>query len=116
MPALLQNCPPTYGRTLEPHLERLFWSFGAWKNYFGRQFSPNALPDFKFSAANLPMVCALWSTTSTSRQWWGDAHRRLALRQIRDFDPVWFEQAYRQACKALMSIDGLLQIEQITQT
>jgi hypothetical protein len=115
LPALLQDCPPSLGGALAPHLDKLFWSFGAWKGYFGRQFSVNAQPDFKFSAANLPVLCALWSATSTSRQWWSDPHHRLALRQIRDFDPVWFEQAYRHACKALMSINGLIQLGQITE-
>lgn len=115
IPALLQNCPPSLGGVLAPHLDKLFWSFGAWKGYFGRQFSVTAQPDFKFSAANLPVLCALWSATSTSRQWWSDPHHRLALRQIRDFDPVWFEQAYRHACKALMSINGLIQLGHITE-
>ena len=115
LPALLQNCPTSLGGALAPHLDKLFWSFGAWRRYFGRQFSVNAQPDFKFSAANLPVLCALWSATSTSRQWWSDPHHRLALRQIRDFDPVWFEQAYRHASKALMSINGFIQLGQITE-
>ena len=29
-------------------------------------------------------------------------------------DPIWFEQAYRQAFKVCMSIDGLVQLPEIT--
>lgn len=114
LPALLESCPDSLTGTLLKHMDKLFWNFGAWRAYYARDFSSSAQPDFKFSAANLPVLCALWSATSTSRQWWGDPHQRLVLRQIRDFDPVWFEQAYHHACKVLMSIDGLVQLGRIT--
>jgi hypothetical protein len=78
---------------LSPWFKRLFW------------FQPG---DFKMSAANMPMLCALWATTSTSRQWWGHPKNRLMIRRLRDFDPVWFEQCFRQSCAVLLSISGLI--------
>jgi hypothetical protein len=80
-------------RFLSPWFKRLFW------------FQPG---DFKMSVANMPMMCALWATTSTSRKWWGLPKNRLMIRRIRDFDPVWFEQCFRQSCAVLMSIQGLI--------
>jgi hypothetical protein len=85
-----------------------------WTRYYGTQFSAKSQTDYKFSVANLPILCALWAATSTSRQWWSDPRSRLALKQIRDFDPIWFEQAYRQAFKVCMSIEGLVQLPVIT--
>lgn len=114
LPALLENLMPANAERVKPHLDRIFWRFDSWKKYFGTQFNPRNQPDFKFSVVNLPILCALWAATSTSRQWWSDPRSRLALKQIRDFDPIWFEQAYRQAFKVCMSIDGLVQLPEIT--
>lgn len=114
LPAFLENCPSEYSEKLRSLLPHLFWQFPDWVKYYGTQFSAGAQTDFKFSAANLPIVCALWAATSTSRQWWSDPRSRLALKQIRDFDPIWFEQAYRQAFKVCMSIEGLVQLPMIT--
>lgn len=80
-------------RLLSPWFTRLFW------------LQPG---DFKMAVANMPMMCALWATTSTSRQWWGHPTHRLMIRRIRDFDPVWFEQCFRQSCAVLMAIHGLI--------
>ena len=98
-PAFVENCSEPNQRRLRDFVNRLFWP---------------QLQDYKFSVANLPVLCALWAATSTSRQWWSDPRSRLALKQIRDFDPIWFEQAYRQAFKICMSIDGLVQLPAIT--
>lgn len=98
-PAFVQACSEPNQQRLLPYFNRLFWP------------QPK---DRKFSVANLPVLCALWAATSTSRQWWTDPRSRLALKQIRDFDPIWFEQAYRQAFKVCMSIDGLVQLPAIT--
>lgn len=98
-PALVQACSNLNQQRLEPYVNRLFW------------LKPQ---DRRFSVVNLPVLCALWAATSTSRQWWTDPRSRLALKQIRDFDPIWFEQAYRQAFKVCMSIDGLVQLPAIT--
>lgn len=115
LPAFLEGCPSEQAHILRPHLERMFWGFGTWVKYYGTQFDARHQPDFKFSVVNLPIVCALWAATSAGRQWWGDdPGSRLALKQIRDFDPIWFEQAYRQAFKICMSIEGLVQIPRIT--
>jgi len=99
-PAFVKTCSNTNQQKLLPYFSKLFWP------------QPQ---DRKFSVANLPVLCALWAATSTSRQWWSDPRSRLALKQIRDFDPIWFEQAYRQAFKVCMSIDGLVQLPVITE-
>lgn len=65
--------------------------------------------DFKFTMANMPMLCALWALTSVGRAYWREASHRVALKRVRDFDPVWFEQGYRHAIAALLTIDGLVE-------
>lgn len=114
LPAFLEKCPSEYSEKLRSHLPHVFWQFQDWARYYGTQFSAKSQTDYKFSVANLPILCALWAATSTSRQWWSDPRSRLALKQIRDFDPIWFEQAYRQAFKVCMSIEGLVQLPMIT--
>lgn len=98
-PAFATACTTPNQKLLTPYFKKFFWP------------QPQ---DHKFSVANLPVLCALWAATSTSRQWWSDPRSRLALKQIRDFDPMWFEQAYRQAFKVCMSIEGLVQLPEIT--
>lgn len=94
--AYAQTLDATSARLLEPCMRRLFWP------------QPS---DFKFSVANLPMLCALWSATSAKRTYWSTAGHRLALKRVRDFDPVWFEQAFRHAFAALLTIDGIIKPE-----
>lgn len=99
LPAFVAACTSSNQELLRPYFRKMFWP---------------QHQDRKFSVANLPVLCAVWAATSTSRQWWSDPRSRLALKQIRDFDPIWFEQAYRQAFKVCMSIDGLVQLPEIT--
>ena len=89
-----QNCSAQVERRLAPHIRLLFWP---------------QLNDFKASVANMPMLCALWALTSTSQKWWASTEHRLALRRIHDFDPVWFDRAYRDSVGALLTIDGLIE-------
>ena len=101
-PWLFEKALDAYAETLDvasttrlkPSLGRLFW------------FQP---ADFKFSVANLPMLCALWSATSAKRAYWSSADHRLALKRVRDFDPIWFEQAFRHAFAALLTVDGVIE-------
>jgi hypothetical protein len=80
-------------KILGPLFRRLFWLQAG---------------DFKMTAANVPMLCALWAATSTSRKWWGAPKNRLALRRLRDFDPVWFEQCFKHSFAVLLSVQGLV--------
>jgi len=66
------------------------------------------LGDFKLAVANAPILCALWATTGAKQDWWDDPERRLALRKLRAFDPVWFEQAFKQAIAACICVDALI--------
>ena len=99
LPAFDRACTPESKQKLTPYFVALFWP---------------RMDDFKCTVANLPMLCAIWAATSTSSSWWSDHHCRLLLKRVRDFDPIWFEQAFRQACKVLMSIDGLIPLKNIT--
>ena len=87
-------CPQSASRLIAPHASRLFWP---------------KIDDFKVSVANMPMLCAIWAMTSASRRWWAASEHRLALRQIRDFDPAWFDLAYRESVAALLAIPGLIE-------
>jgi hypothetical protein len=63
----------------------------------------------RLAIANMPMLCALWATLSVSKGFWVETAHRVALRRVRDFDPIWFEQGYRHAVAALLTIDGLIE-------
>jgi hypothetical protein len=63
----------------------------------------NAHHDFRVDVANIPSICALWSTSGVSTDWWADEVVALQLKQIRAFDPLWFEEAYKQAVKVCMA-------------
>ena len=94
--AYAETLDVTSTKRLKPCLGRLFW------------FQP---ADDKFSVANLPLLCAIWSATSAKRAYWSAAGNRLALKRVRDFDPVWFEQAFRHAFAALLTMDGVIKPE-----
>ena len=98
--AFLQNLDSDSKRLLAPIFPKLFWIQAG---------------DFKLSVANMPVLCALWATTSTSRVWWAAPTNRLNLRRIRDFDPIWFEQSFRHACSVLLSIQGLMKPKHIVE-
>ncbi|MFZ1546103.1 MAG: STY4851/ECs_5259 family protein, partial [Candidatus Nitrotoga sp.] len=80
-------------KKLEPIFKEVFWLS-----------TPN---DFKVSVANIPVLCALWAVTGTSQEWWEKPERRLALRKIKAFDPIWFEQAFGKAVAACLAL-GIL--------
>lgn len=73
------------------------------KNIFWME-SPN---DFKVSVANIPILCAIWAVTDTSQEWWDKPERRLALRKIKSFDPIWFEQAFVKTVASCLAL-GIL--------
>lgn len=68
--------------------------------------------DFKVSVANIPVLCALWAVTGTSQEWWEKPERRLALRKIKAFDPIWFEQAFGKTVAACLALGILVPGEQ----
>ncbi len=59
--------------------------------------------DFKMTVVNLPILCALWAITDTDQTDWKRINWMLALRQVRNFDPLWFEQAYYHATAACLA-------------
>ena len=60
--------------------------------------------DRKVDVANMPVICALWSVSATSLDWWSSKEKSLALKRIRAFDPLWFEASYRQAILMCMAM------------
>ena len=80
-------------KKLEPIFREIFWM--------------DMPKDFKVSVANIPVLCALWAVTGTSQEWWKNPERRLALRKIKAFDPIWFEQAFGKAVAACLAL-GIL--------
>lgn len=69
--------------------------------------------DFKQPVANAPVLCALWAATGAGQEWWSLPERRLALRKLRAFDPIWFEQAFRQAMAACLALHELVEPTQL---
>lgn len=65
--------------------------------------------DFKLPVANAPILCALWASTGAGQDWWSKPERRLALRKLRAFDPIWFEHAFRQTMAACLSLNNLVE-------
>ena len=49
----------------------------------------------KADVANAPLLAGLLSQCVPSCDWWTQGNRAAELRQIRNFDPVWFETAFR---------------------
>jgi len=80
-------------KKLEPVVKEVFWM--------------NMLNDFKVSVANIPVLCALWAVTGTSQEWWEKPEHRLALRRIKAFDPIWFEQAFGKTVASCLAL-GIL--------
>ncbi len=78
-------------RKLNPDIvKKMFW-----------MDTPN---DFKISVANIPVLCALWAITGTSQEWWDKPEHRLALRKIKAFDPIWFEQAFGKTVAVCLAL------------
>lgn len=85
-------------KKLKPDIfKQLFWTD-----------SLNDAREKRISVANIPVLCALWTVTGTSQEWWEKPERRLALRKIKAFDPVWFEQAFGKAVAACLSLGILI--------
>jgi hypothetical protein len=59
----------------------------------------------KFDVANLPVICAVWTYFDGAPAWWREGNRLLEVRSIRDFDPVWFEETYKNAITVCVAIE-----------
>lgn len=60
--------------------------------------------DFKVSVANIPVLCAIWAVSGTPQTWWDKPEHKMALRKIKAFDPVWFEQAYSKTVATCLAL------------
>lgn len=70
---------------------------------------PKARIDHKVTVANLPILCALWVASGANLDWWALPQRQLSLRRIKAFDPIWFEQAFRNAFATCLAVGILVQ-------
>ncbi len=52
-------------------------------------------PGMKTDVANVPVLAGLLSQCTSSTSWWTSGSRLAQLRQIKNFDPAWFETAFR---------------------
>ena len=89
----VENTAEAVQQKLKPFAKEIFWID-----------TPN---DFKVSVANIPVLSALWAVTGASQEWWEKPERRLALRKIKAFDPVWFEQAFGKTVATCLAL-GIL--------
>lgn len=99
---LMENTAKAFASAIDP--QRMGKLHPRLKFLFKDDIHPKRL-----AIANMPMLCALWATLSVSKTFWIDTSHRVSLRRVRDFDPVWFEQGYRHAVAALLTIDGLVE-------
>ena len=53
--------------------------------------------------ANVPSICAVWAILGLDEKFWLDPSNANAIRQIKAFDPLWFEEAYRQAIRVCVA-------------
>ncbi|MDO9597457.1 MAG: STY4851/ECs_5259 family protein [Azoarcus sp.] len=77
-------------RIIRGNVSNLFW---------------HASGDFKESVANMPAVCALWAACDVSIDWWRSTAHQYSLRTIRAFDPVWFDECYRQSLASCFAFE-----------
>lgn len=84
---------------IEVHGSGLIWAPAVAS---GNQTKANNL---KLDVANLPMVCALWTYFDGTPAWWREGNRLLEVRSVRDFDPVWFEETYKNAIMVCVAIE-----------
>lgn len=84
---------------IKTHMTALFWMPHGTS---GQQAQANS---DKLDVANLPMICALWTYFGGAPAWWQEGNRLLKLRSIRDFDPVWFEETYKNAIMVCAAIE-----------
>jgi len=84
---------------IKMHMTALFWIP---RGTSGQQAQANS---DKLDVANLPVICALWTYFGGAPDWWQEGNRLLELRSIRDFDPVWFEETYKNAIMVCAAIE-----------
>jgi hypothetical protein len=88
LPALRTAMPIEACQTLAKHERSFLW---------------DRSHDFKVSPAIMPAICALWSASDVPLDWWAEPPRRYALRRLRAFDPVWFDECYQHSLASCMS-------------
>jgi hypothetical protein len=84
---------------IKAHMKALFWMP---HSNSGQQVQTNSP---MLDVANLPTICALWTYFGGASEWWREENRLLEVRSIRDFDPVWFEEIYKNATVVCVAID-----------
>lgn len=74
----------------------------------------NEAMDFRTDVANVPFLTGIWSYFCTNNDWWYEEGRIAQLRQIRLFDPVWFEVAFRSGLLLSLAVEQQLTAQRAT--
>ena len=64
-----------------------------WQTMAGKPGSP--AKDLRADVINVPLLAGLLSQCTPSTIWWKSDNRLGELRQIRNFDPGWFQAAFK---------------------
>jgi hypothetical protein len=96
--ALSTLAPERFHRRLEPFVGQLLWMRRSRVQVVQKA---NDQED----VANVPLLAGLLSQCVPSGEWWKPGNRAAELRRIRNFDPVWFEEAFRRGVLVGLSLE-----------
>ncbi len=89
---LLESLQELAPENIAPQLHKLGKDL-LWMSMAGPAGAPAT--DRRADVANVPLLAGLLSQCTPSTAWWKSDGRLALLRQIRNFDPGWFETAFR---------------------
>jgi hypothetical protein len=96
--SLQELAPENIGRQLPALAKDLLWQTMA-----GKPGSP--AKDLRADVANVPLLAGLLSQCTPSTTWWKSSNRLAELRQIRNFDPGWFQAAFRTGVLLALALE-----------
>jgi len=96
--ALSTLAPEPFQHRLAPFVSQLLWMRRS--RVEGAQG-----PDVQEDVANVPLLAGLLSQCIPSGEWWKPGNRAGELRRIRNFDPIWFEEAFRRGVLIGLSLE-----------
>lgn len=74
-----------------------------WQTMAGKPGSP--AKDLRADVANVPLLAGLLSQCTSSTTWWKSGNRLAELRQIRNFDPGWYQAAFRTGVLIALALE-----------
>ena len=76
------------------------------KDILGRyqnQFFCEKTTGFTLDVVNIPVICAIWMACDINSDWWQNPSYQYSLRILRAFDPVWFDECYRETIASCLT-------------